>query len=59
MVTSPARRRWNRAVKLVRDSGDVGEMVVDVIGGQIDRITDDVGEILVDFLLICPKMSFF
>ena len=42
--------------------GDVGEMVVDVIGGEIDRISDDVGEMLVDqrdFLLICPKMSFF
>ena len=23
--------------------GDVGEMVVDVIGGEIDRISDDVG----------------
>ena len=22
VVTTPARRRWNRAVKLVRDSGD-------------------------------------
>ena len=29
-----------------------------MIGGQIDRISDDVGEVLVDqrdFLLICPQ----
>ena len=44
--------------------GDVGEMVVDVIGGEIDRVSDDVGGfpsyipqnvILLKYLALSPK----
>ena len=38
--------------------GDVGEMVVDVIGGEIDRISDDVGG-SEGFPSYMPPMSFF
>ena len=38
--------------------GDVGEMVVDVIGGEIDRISDDVGGSN-GFPSYMPPMSFF